>query len=354
VRASPHGLLLLRAGAFGFNVLDGEGRKQTLMPLAWELMPALAEALWDDSDGVLDFRGARRAKPAPIVRENVALSSNPPVDPATVQTVPDGEQNENPAEAASPRPAIIDLLARLERAQNWSGSGQGQYTRELNEPEVPTERARRHRPAAIINTPPPPENLHTPRGQPVPQNVIVPRAYEVGASRKIDPLLLLAVIKRESNFVPLARSPVGAIRLMQVMPATGIDLGYQPSQLWTVDGSLLAGSVYLRQSLDHAAKVRADGDWMDILSFGIAGYNCGFNRIRSDTRLANLPTETQNYTRAILRYYDEYNVKRAQFLTLAQSLTKTDLSTVATPEAMAAAGITPYHEKATKPTKETK
>ena len=50
---------------------------------------------------------------------------------------------------------------------------------------------------------------------------------------RIDPLLFFALMKRESNFDPLAVSPVGAAGLTQIMPKTGTDLGmknvYVPS-----------------------------------------------------------------------------------------------------------------------------
>lgn len=47
--------------------------------------------------------------------------------------------------------------------------------------------------------------------------VLVDTAYKEGASHKIDPLLLLAVMAIESRYNPFAESPVGAQGLMQVM-----------------------------------------------------------------------------------------------------------------------------------------
>lgn len=61
------------------------------------------------------------------------------------------------------------------------------------------------------------------------------RAMEKVGNRpyKLDPLLFLALMKRESDFDPLAVSSVGAAGLTQIMPKTALDLGmtriYSPS-----------------------------------------------------------------------------------------------------------------------------
>lgn len=49
-------------------------------------------------------------------------------------------------------------------------------------------------------------------------SVLVDTAYRVGREKKLDPLLVLAVIAVESSYNPLAESAVGAQGLMQVMP----------------------------------------------------------------------------------------------------------------------------------------
>jgi len=102
----------------------------------------------------------------------------------------------------------------------------------------------------------------------------------------LDPKLIEAVIRAESDFDPQSLSPVGAQGLMQLMPETAADLGvadpFDPVQ--NIDG----GSRYLKQLMD-----RYDGD----VGKALAAYNWGMGNL--DRHPDRMPTETINYVAKI-------------------------------------------------------
>ena len=110
----------------------------------------------------------------------------------------------------------------------------------------------------------------------------------------LDPALLKALIRQESNFDPNARSPAGASGLTQLMPGTAASLGVtnplDPAQ--AIEG----GAKYLAQQLKAF-----DGD----VRKALAAYNAGPGAVQ---RYGGVPpyAETQNYVRAVMGFADEY------------------------------------------------
>jgi len=96
--------------------------------------------------------------------------------------------------------------------------------------------------------------------------------------RRLEPALVLAMIRQESEFDPTAVSPAGARGLMQLMPATArqvartLDLDYSLGRL-TSDGyyNLKLGQAYLKTLLE-------DFDYSYVLA--MAAYNAGPRRVR--------------------------------------------------------------------------
>ena len=114
---------------------------------------------------------------------------------------------------------------------------------------------------------------------------------EAAVRHQVDPNLVRAVIKVESNFNPNAVSRKGAIGLMQLMPSTARELNvtnpYDPQQ--NVD----AGVRHLKSLLETNA-----GD----VPRSLAAYNAGQGAVR---RSGGIPpyAETRNYVEQITHLY---------------------------------------------------
>ncbi|WP_243123195.1 lytic transglycosylase domain-containing protein [Thermaerobacter sp. FW80] len=111
---------------------------------------------------------------------------------------------------------------------------------------------------------------------------------DVAARRHgLDPALLRAVIEVESGWNPLARSPAGALGLMQLMPATARALGV--TDPWDPWQNLEAGARYLRQQLERFGDIR----------LALAAYNAGPGAVQ---RYGDVPPyrETQAYVERVL------------------------------------------------------
>jgi soluble lytic murein transglycosylase-like protein len=105
---------------------------------------------------------------------------------------------------------------------------------------------------------------------------------EESARNRIDPKLVLAVMHTESGFYNFARSPVGALGLMQIMPATGEMLAREAGLDWSGPDALFAPELNLRLGTRYLALLHARyGSWQRAL----AAYNWGPAAI--DKRLAD-------------------------------------------------------------------
>lgn len=110
---------------------------------------------------------------------------------------------------------------------------------------------------------------------------------------RVDPVLLRAVIKAESNFDPAAVSDKGAIGLMQLMPSTAASL--KVHEPFNPIDNIRGGAKQLRHLL-----TRYKGDWR----LSLAAYNAGVHRVQGK-RMPRI-RETRAYVRKVLRYYREF------------------------------------------------
>src|SRR6266550_3913880 len=113
----------------------------------------------------------------------------------------------------------------------------------------------------------------------------------IASNHGVDPALVRAVMKTESNFDRWARSPKGAQGLMQLIPATARRFGVRDS--FDPEQNVEGGVRYLKFLLQ-----KFNGN----LDLSLAAYNAGENLVEKLGRIPAIP-ETTNYVRKIRAIY---------------------------------------------------
>ena len=138
--------------------------------------------------------------------------------------------------------------------------------------------------------------------------------YQYAQELEIDPMLVFAIIKTESNFKKGVESKSGAIGLMQLMDNTAkeqaekLKVKYKKEILYEPDMNLKLGLNYFKTLLDYFHQNY-------VLAF--AAYNAGLGNvqkwindgiIQSDgSDIENIPfRETNLYVRKIIKNYEMY------------------------------------------------
>jgi soluble lytic murein transglycosylase-like protein len=116
---------------------------------------------------------------------------------------------------------------------------------------------------------------------------------ESGTRNGVDPVLLYAIMHRESSFKRGAVSPKGARGLMQLMPGTAARFGV--SNIFDPRQNIEGGARYVRLLLDMF-----DGD----VRLALAGYNAGEGAVLKYGRRVPPYAETQEYVRRISERYE--------------------------------------------------
>lgn len=122
-----------------------------------------------------------------------------------------------------------------------------------------------------------------------------PTINEVCNKYSVDPALVKAIIKAESDFNPVAVSKKGASGLMQLTPDTASSLNV--NNIFNVDENIEGGVKYIKYLLDL---------FNDNLVFAVAAYNAGENAVK---KYKDIPpyNETRNYVQKVLTYYKAFS-----------------------------------------------
>lgn len=147
-----------------------------------------------------------------------------------------------------------------------------------------------------------------------------PKKYEEHVEKyakenELDPLLVYAIIKAESNFKPDVVSSSKAIGLMQLLESTAKEKAEKEeipftsaADLYDPQKNIQLGCAYFAELLDNY-----DGN----LALAVAAYNAGIGNVNTWIRegtiqkdgsdVENIPyKETNTYVRKIIRDYDIY------------------------------------------------
>ncbi|NJO17564.1 MAG: lytic transglycosylase domain-containing protein [Thioploca sp.] len=118
---------------------------------------------------------------------------------------------------------------------------------------------------------------------------------KIAEQTQVDPALLHAIIQAESSYNPRARSPRGAVGLMQLMPATGRRFGAK--NLTDPTANVYAGARYLRyllETFDNNKKL------------AIAGYNAGEYAVKRHGNKIPPYKQTQKYVNKVMSLYEAH------------------------------------------------
>jgi soluble lytic murein transglycosylase len=136
------------------------------------------------------------------------------------------------------------------------------------------------------------------------------KIHENAVQQDLNPVILYGLIRRESAFNKDARSPSGAVGLMQIMPRTGQQIAKDLNERWSGKKSLYDpvknlkyGSYYYQKLLNQF-----NGHY----ALALAAYNAGPNRVKkwlpteavpADIWIETIPfRETREYVATVLVY----------------------------------------------------
>lgn len=157
-----------------------------------------------------------------------------------------------------------------------------------------------------------------------PQNMILKKIYRLEYSNyvyqyaeenNLDPFLVFAIIKAESNFKRNIESSSGAIGLMQLMESTAIEMANEIGEEIVVKEALYNPEMNIKIGTNYFAYLLKHYKGNEQLA--LTAYNAGMGNVdrwikekiikEDGSDLENIPyKETNNYVRKIVRDYKIY------------------------------------------------
>lgn len=124
-----------------------------------------------------------------------------------------------------------------------------------------------------------------------PRSTVESALDEAAASEGIERKLLGALAGVESNFDMTARSPRGALGLLQLMPATAAEMGVKDR--CDVRENARGGARYLRQMVDEFGNP----------FLAVAAYNAGPERVRQHKGVPPIPETVRHIAKVMNLYF---------------------------------------------------
>lgn len=143
------------------------------------------------------------------------------------------------------------------------------------------------------------------------RNIVFSAAYEFN----VDPYLVFAIIRAESKYQNAARSPAGALGLMQIMPETGKWIAKQQGVENFSPDSLHNPQINIRYGCWYLADLSKEFDGR--IPLVVAAYNAGRGTLKewlvngqwdgSPETIDKIPfEETRIYVKNVLQNYEAY------------------------------------------------
>lgn len=122
---------------------------------------------------------------------------------------------------------------------------------------------------------------------------------DLGIKYDIDPFLILALIRVESNYNPIARSPMGALGLMQIMPCTLRAVG--PEIAMTKVHELLDPLKNVHLGVHYLSFLK--NRYQQNVRHALAAYNVGPARV---DKLASRNQVGTGFYNKVMKFYHQY------------------------------------------------